>query len=187
MDMMSDARWCELKDDLWQKRKNLVVVPRGSPTKERIYNNRIRTIAEIQDRSGMYFVVETSKNVDSDYRDQLTESNAKGAEYKDGIIWTNSEYVYDEIRQAIAKYEIGKDGDMRGGIRRGINRQLRRRAWEEYDVSWIMYMDWNGEFWDEVSGEYLDKEGVKKARYEEMLELKSMTYTQLFQRKNVGG
>ena len=92
--------------------------------------------------------------------------------YRDGIIWTNSEYVHDEIRQAIAKYEIGKDGDMRGGIRRGINQQLRRRAWEEDDVSWIMYMDWSGECWDEVSGESLDKEGVKKAIYEEMLKLR---------------
>ena len=53
----------------------------------------------------------------------------------------------------------------------GVREQIKKREWEEDDRNWIGYIDANGEYWDEVSGEKLDKEGVIRARKEEMEEL----------------
>ena len=111
-----------------------------------MYTKRASDVAEIQNRSGTYYVLETDKYISPEYREHLTNLNAKGIEYGDSMIWTNSEYVYDELRQAIFRQTVGKKGNMADAIRRAINRQLRRRAWEEDGVSWIMYMDWENKY-----------------------------------------
>ena len=55
--------------------------------------------------------------------------------------------------------------------RGGILKQLEMRSWDEYDNSWIAYLDWDGNYRDETSGELLDPEGAKEARKEEIKEL----------------
>ena len=57
-------------------------------------------------------------------------------------------------------------------LKRGIVNQIKKRSWEEDDRSWIAYLDWDGNYKDELSGELLDAEGVKEARREEIKELR---------------
>ena len=53
-----------------------------------------------------------------------------------------------------------------------MHKQINRRTWEEEDRNWIGYLDWDGKYKDEVSGEVLTEEGVIKARKEEMEEIR---------------
>ena len=61
-----------------------------------------------------------------------------------------------------------------------MRKQIRYREWEEEPSNWVNYVDHNGEYMDEVSGEYLDAEMVHEARKDEMREIeKHNVYTKV--------
>ena len=128
------------------------------------YENRACIIAGIQDSLGSYYVMEISPNKEQEFAGHLQEINANKLEYNGCILWTNAGEL---IRTA----KENNTRTMPELIREGTRRQVRYREWEEDRSNWVMYVDSLGQYWDEVSGERLDEEGVKKARREEMEEV----------------
>ena len=137
---------------------------------ERKWIDRSCDLAEIQERTGSYYVVQHEECLYDEFKERMTDIG--GIDVKDGntVIWTNSGMLMEELK---TRCEDGGDQKATGrAIRRGVLNQIRKRSWEEDDCSWIAYLDWNGTYKDEVSGEVLDAEGVKEARREEIKELR---------------
>ena len=87
-------------------------------------------------------------------------------------LWTNAPEVAKKIRN--------NNKSISESIKEGTRQQLRYREWEVDHSNWVMYVDGLGQYWDEVSGERLDKEGAIKAREEEMQEFrKHNVYTKV--------
>ena len=93
--------------------------------------------------------------------------NAHKIVFNGCTLWTNAEEVVRTARESTGKTIVEM-------LEEGTRRQVRYRDWEEDHQNWVMYVDNLGQYWDEVSGERLNAEGVKKAREEEMEEVRNM-------------
>ena len=93
-------------------------------------------------------------------------------------VWANSDQLARELQMRIQ--DGGDESATTRAIRRGILKQLEKRNWKEDDSCWIAYLDCDGSYRDELSGELLESEGVKEARREEIKELyKHEVYTKV--------
>ena len=155
---------------MWEKRKPFhFIVNKEDHSPGPNEDKRMCDLAEIQSRSGSYFVVQRKGPDSEDFTERMNNMKAMKIKRSPNEIWTNSEVMYAELKTRIE--DGGYNEDTVRAMRRGVLKQIEKREWQEDDNSWIAYLDNDGIYRDEVTGEVLNEDGVKRARMEEIGEL----------------
>ena len=135
-------------------------------------------LAEIQDRCGAYYALQVYDRENEEWKERLQPRGGIEISHGTYSVWTNADELARELQMRIR--DGGDENATTRAIKRGMIKQLERRNWEEDDSSWVAYLDWDGNYRDEVSGEMLESKGVKAARLEEIKELyKHEVYTKV--------
>ena len=85
---MSDAEWMEHKDEMWERRQILTIIQNLVERDNKEYANRACNIANIQHRSGAYYVLELGENFTAECKEDLEEIGAHGMGYPGYSVWT---------------------------------------------------------------------------------------------------
>ena len=105
------------------------------------------------------------------FSEYLNNIEGQRIELGGSIVWTNAGEVVYEAKG-------GKHKAISDIVREGVRRQARYREWEEDPGNWVMYVDRLGQYWDEVSGEKLDKGGVERHGRRKWKKCTNMKYVQ---------
>ena len=189
VDSIDSIEWEETKDELREIRTPVIHIDGGN-------RKRGTQICEIQALSGGYFLWQTPKshNLDLMTHERIKRMGGNHVTIGDHRVWTNSNVIrrriMEEKERRAWRTTRGLDTTRmrQWGVvfKQATNEQLDARELNDdiepneqqprrihFSESEIYYMDHQGNFWDEVSGNPLNSEEVIAARLDEIKQLHS--------------
>ena len=187
VDSIDSIEWEETKDELRELRTPVIHIDGGN-------RKRGTQACEIQALSGGYFLWQTpkSRNLDLLTLDKIKRIGGSHVTIDDDRVWTNS----DVIRRRIMEEKERRAWRTTKGLdttrmrpwgqvfQQATQQQLNNREIDDdlttneyqprrihFSESEIYYLDHEGNFWDEVSGNQLNSDEVIKARLDEIKQL----------------